>query len=106
MEARKLEVDAAEIEGEQKDEVKKESVRERRRKNAAIRMKLGFDDKGKDEVEDQIIEDLEYNDKVYRTQQAELKERKPVKMVTEIKGISKEQLESQMLKEEEKFRTV
>ena len=69
-----------------------ESVRERRRKNAAIRLKLGFDDKGKDEVDDKIIEDLEYNDTIYRTQQAELKERKPVKIITDIKGISKDEL--------------
>ena len=69
-------------------------------------MKLGFNDKGKEEVEDKIIEDLEYNDIQYRTQQAELKERKPVKLVTDIKGISKEQVESSMFKDDEKFRTV
>ena len=89
-----------------KDEKRNESIRERRKKNAAIRLKLGFDDKGKEEVEDNIIEELEYSDKIYRTKQAELKERKAVKMVTEIKGIGKDELEREMLREDEKFRNV
>ena len=38
--------------------------------------------------------------------QAEKLERKPVKLVTEVKNISKEEYMSQMLREEEKFRTV
>ena len=106
IEETKRSVDEEEIGYKKQSEERKEGVRERRRKNAAIRLKLGFDDQGKEEVDDQIIEDLEYNDKLYRTQQAELKERKPVKLVTEIKGISKEELMGEMLREDEKFRKV
>lgn len=58
----KEKVDAAEINLQVEEEKKKESIRVRRRKNAAIRQKLGFDDQGKEEVEDPIIEELEYND--------------------------------------------
>jgi hypothetical protein len=52
------------------------------------------------------MEELEIREKEYRTSIAEKKERKPIKLATEIKGISKEELNSLNLQEEDKFRTV
>lgn len=68
IEETKRKIDEAEIGYKKEEEKRNESLRERRRKNAEIRQKLGFDDKGKEEVEDKIIEDMEYNEKLYNTQ--------------------------------------
>lgn len=39
------------------------------------------------------MEELEFKEKVYRTQIAEQKERKPTKLVADIKAMSKEEYE-------------
>ena len=64
------------------EDKKQEGLRKKRRENAAKRLALGFNDKGKEEVDDLILEDLEYKSTQYQKQIEEQKERKPVKMVT------------------------
>jgi hypothetical protein len=94
---------------EKEKESTKEQVKQRRRENALKRAQLGFKDKANaaDEgVEDQVLEDLEFNSKQYLQQIEEQKERKPVRLVTPIKGISKEEIESLKLTEQEKFRPI
>ena len=58
-------VDAAEMGLQQAKNVEEEALRAKRREYAAKRKQLGFNDKGKDEVEDKILEDLEFNSKAY-----------------------------------------
>ena len=99
-------VDAKEAGLKVEENVKNENLRQRRRQVAAKRLSLGFNDKGKDEIDDKVIDDLEYKVREHQKMQAEKLERKPVKLVTEVKNISKEEYMSQMLREEEKFRTV
>lgn len=83
-------------------------MRQKRRQYAAKRLSLGFKDKAtaatEEGVEDPILEELEYKDREYQKQIEEQKERKPVRIVTEVKGISKQQIENLMLRDEEKFR--
>lgn len=85
----------------------KESTRQRRVQYAKQRAQLGFKDKSTEEgVDDKVIENLEWNSKQYLQQIEEQKERKPVKLVTEVRGISKEEIEELKLAPEEKFRPV
>ena len=55
-------------------------------------------------MEDEVFEELERKEALYQTEVAEKQERKPVKMVTQVNAISKEELEMQKLKEEEMFK--
>jgi hypothetical protein len=43
----------------QEEEKKEESLRSKRREHAAKRLKLGFNDKGKEEVHDDVLELME-----------------------------------------------
>lgn len=90
----------------QEKEKQEQSVRQKRRENAIKRMQLGFNDKGKEEISDKVLEELEVKSKEHQKQIEEQKERKPVKMVTEVKGISKQEIENLMLREEEKFKPI
>jgi len=93
---------------EEKEELQ-ESTRKRRREYAAKRLSLGFNDKGKEEVEDKIMEDIEYKSQVYALQLEELKDKKPVTMDTSVKmvkGISKKEIEDMMLRDSEKFKPI
>ena len=83
-----------------------EAARKRRKDYALKRAQLGFKDSAKAQeegVDDQILENLECNTNQYQQQIEEQKERKPVRLVTPVKGISKEEIESLKLTEEEKF---
>lgn len=53
---------------------------------------------------DEIIEELEYKSKAYEKQIEEQKERKPVKVITSVKGISKQEIERLMLTDADKFK--
>lgn len=90
---------------EKEKETTKEQLKQRRRENALKRSQLGFKDK-ESEVEDSVLEELEWNSKQYLQQIQEQKERKPVKLVTEVRGISKEEINSLKLTDEEKFRPI
>ena len=90
----------------QEKEAMKESARRKHRENAAKRLSLGFNDKGKEEVQDTILEELEYKSREYQKQIEEQKERKPVKLSAEVKAISKKDIENLMLRDEEKFRPI
>ncbi len=90
----------------EEEKVKNETLRQKRRTIAAKRLALGFNDKGKEEVDDKVIDDLEYNETQYQTQQEEKKERKPVKLIMPIETISREDYKKKMLKEDEQFKTV
>ena len=57
-------------------------------------------------MEDPVLENLEYNSKQYQKQIEEQRERKPVKLVTDIKAISKKEIEELKLTDAEKFRPV
>jgi hypothetical protein len=50
----------------QEKEAQKESARRKHRENAAKRLSLGFNDKGKEEVQDTILEELEYKSREYQ----------------------------------------
>ncbi len=67
---------------------------------------MGFNDRGQAEVADSIIEDLEHKAKEYEKQIEEQKERKTVKLVTPVKGISKHDIESLMLRDADKFKPI
>lgn len=88
------------------NEKAQEGLRKKRRDNAARRLKLGFNDNGKEEVEDPVLEELEYKSKAHEKQIEDKKERKPVPLTGEVKGISKAEIERLMLREEEKFRPI
>ena len=84
--------------------MEEEAKRAKRKEYAAKRKQLGFNDKGKEEVDDKILEDLKFNSKAYQAQIEEQKERKPVKQVAPVKGISRKEIESLMLHDHEKFK--
>lgn len=104
--AHKLEVDKQLLGLESENKEKEESQRKKRRELAAKRLALGFNDKGQEEVSDSVIEELEYKTNQYEKQIEEKKERKPVKKVTEVKGISKEEIEKLLLRDAEKFKPI
>ena len=62
---RRLRIDKEYMGIAQEKEEMQQSSRKRRRENVAKRLSLGFNDKGKDEVEDKIMEDIEYKSQVY-----------------------------------------
>ena len=102
----KLEFAEKELGLEKDNQVKQESLRQKRRENAAKRMQLGFNNKGKEEVEDPILEELQLKNIEHQKQIEEQKERKPVPLVTEVKGISREEIDRLMLSDHEKFRAL
>lgn len=99
-------VDAAEMGLDAEKAKIEEGRRVRRREFAQRRRSLGFNDKGKEEVDDKVLEDMEYNSREYQQQIEEQKERKPVKLVAPVKGISRKEIESLMLHEHEKFKPI
>ena len=107
----KIEVDAALMGLTQEKETEKESGRKIRRENATKRAHLGFNDKGKEEIQDQVLEDLDYKTKEYQKQVEEQKDlsvglRKPVKLVSEVNGIGRAEIERLMLRDSEKFKPI
>ena len=52
------------------------------------------------------MEDLEHKSREYEKQIEEQKERKPVKVVTPVKGISKKEIEDIMIRDADKFRPI
>ena len=83
----------------------KEKLREKRKKLAAHRLKLGFKDKDAEEgVDDQVLEDLYQKEKDYQRFIEESKERNEIKTVVDINAFSKEEIEREMLRDEEKFK--
>ena len=105
-EERRLEKDKEYLGLEQDASEKQESGRKRRREYATKRAALGFNDKGKEEIEDKIMEDLDHKSMAYEKQIEEQKERKPVKIVTPVKGISKREIEDIMLRDADKFKPI
>jgi hypothetical protein len=72
---------------------------------------LGFNDKGKEEIQDTVLEDLDYKTKEYQKQVEEQKDlsvglRKPVKLVSEVNGIGRAEIERLMLRDSEKFKPI
>lgn len=57
-------------------------------------------------MDDKVLEDMEYNSREYQQQIEEQKERKPVKLVAPVKGISRKEIESLLLHENEKFKPI
>jgi hypothetical protein len=57
-------------------------------------------------VADSVIEELEFRSKEYEKQIEEQKERRAVKIVTPVKGISKDDIERLMLQETDKFKPI
>lgn len=104
--AHKIEIDKQLLGLDAESKAKDESQRKKRRELAAKRSALGFNDKGKEEVSDAVIDDLEYKTSQYEQQIEEKKERKPVKMVTDVKGISKEEIQQLLLRDAEKFKPI
>jgi hypothetical protein len=52
------------------------------------------------------MEDLDHKSMAYEKQIEEQKERKPVKIVTPVKGISKREIEDIMLRDADKFKPI
>ena len=107
----RLAVDQAKIGLQEEARAKQDSARKRRLEHAAKRLSLGFNDSkvaaAKEEgVQDAILEELEHKSKEYEKQIEEQKERRPVKMVSQVKGISKEEIESLMLRDQDKFKPI
>ena len=106
--AHKANVDAELMGLQEESKVQLENTRKKRREYAAKRLSLGFKDKlkGDEGVEDPILEELENKDRDYQKQIEEQKERKPVRLVTEVKAISKEEIERLLIREEDKYRKI
>ena len=102
----RLDVDKQELGLMEEDAQKQESLRKKRREYAQKRLSLGFNDKGKEEVVDSVIEELEYKSKEYEKQIEEQKERRAVNLVTPVKGISKQDIERLMLQDADKFKPI
>ena len=102
----RLTVDKEELGLLDENSQKQESLRKRRRDYAKRRLSLGFNDKGKEEVADSVIEELEQKSKEYEKQIEEQKERKPVKLVAGIKAISKHEIDSLLLQDSDKFKPI
>lgn len=102
----RLDVDKQELGLMEEDAQKQESLRKKRREYAQKRLSLGFNDKGKEEVADSVIEELEYKSKEYEKQIEEQKERRAVNLVTPVKGISKQDIERLMLQDADKFKPI
>ena len=103
---RRQQIDEHYLSLDQDISTKEESGRKKRREYAQRRAALGFNDKGQQEVEDKIMEDLEHKSKEYEKQIEEQKERKPVKLVTPVHGISKKEIEDIMLRDADKFKPI
>jgi len=77
------------------------SDRKKRLDYARQRSKLGFKDKTKDietnGVEDEVFDKLAIDDRKYQKMLAESRERKPVKMPTDVEGISKSEISKKVL---------
>jgi putative heme iron utilization protein len=69
-----------------------------------MRQKLGFDNKGHDEVQDDVLESLEEKSKEYKKKLAEQKERKTAKLITKIDAMSKDEIKGLLFNEDEKFK--
>eukprot|EP00352_Strombidinopsis_acuminata_P000071 CAMPEP_0176342496 /NCGR_PEP_ID=MMETSP0126-20121128/3208_1 /TAXON_ID=141414 ORGANISM="Strombidinopsis acuminatum, Strain SPMC142" /NCGR_SAMPLE_ID=MMETSP0126 /ASSEMBLY_ACC=CAM_ASM_000229 /LENGTH=83 /DNA_ID=CAMNT_0017687915 /DNA_START=731 /DNA_END=982 /DNA_ORIENTATION=+ len=80
------------------------SLRNKRRSHAERRLKLGFKDNGAEEMDDPIADNLDFKLKKYQTQLKEQAERKPIKVVTNVEGIGKQEYYDSMLRDHEKFR--
>lgn len=107
----RIQVDKEELGLLEEAKNKQETTRKRRLEHAAKRLSLGFNDSKvakKDEVGvvDPILEELDFKSKEYEKQIEEQKERRPVKMVTDVKGISKQEIEQLLLREEDKFKPI
>lgn len=88
----------------QRSEVKQQrSIRHRG--YAERRLKLGYQD-GKEEVADPILDQLIVDEARYQKSLKDKRERKPIKQVTEVQGLSKPEFYKSMLKDEEKFKDV
>lgn len=96
-------VDTAEMEAELNLTKVKEFTTAKRKEHGALRAKLGFNDK-KSEVDDPILSQLEHDESNYQKNLKEKRERKPVKIVSDVKGISKEEYHNHMLREDEQFK--
>lgn len=87
------------------DGVTNKSLRARRRENAEKMAKLGFKNaQGVDEIHDPIRDALEIDDARFQKALKESRERKPVKMVTEVQGVSKDETIKSMLQDHEVFK--
>ena len=75
------------------------------RAHAQHRAKLGYRNEG-EEVEDRVLDRLEFDTTKHQKALAESLEKKPVKIVTEVEVISKEEYDKSMLKDKERFREV
>jgi len=102
----RLEVDQKEMGLLAEENTRQDNLRKKRREYAQKRLSLGFNNKGQEEVADAIMEELEQKSKEYEKQIEEQKERKPVKLVTPVKGISKEEIERLMLTDADKFKPI
>ncbi len=77
----------------------------RHRSYAERRLKLGYQD-GKDEVADPILDQLIVDEARYQKSLKDKRERKPIKQVVEVQGLSKPEFYKSMLKDDEKFKDV
>jgi hypothetical protein len=59
-----------------------------------------------EEVEDPVLDRFEFDMTKHEKALAESLEKKPVKIVTDVEGISKEEYVKSMLKDKERFREV
>lgn len=94
-----------EMEEELKETEEKQQRSIRHRGYAERRQKLGYQD-GKEEVADPILDQLVIDEARYQKSLKDKRERKQIKQVTEVQGLSKPEFYKSMLKDQEKFQDV
>lgn len=96
-------VETREQEKLQAENERKEKHSRKLRGHAKRRQELGFNDNGAEEVEDEAADNYALDLARYEKQQQDKRDRKPIKMVTEVQGVSRKEYLDSMLKENDKF---
>ncbi len=73
---------------------------------AKKRRELGFDDEGQEEVEDEALDAYAEDLAKFEKQLQDKRDRKPIKVPTDVQGISKKEYLASMVKEVDKFKDV
>lgn len=96
-------VETREQEKLQAENERKEKHSRKLKGHANRRQELGFNDNGAEEVEDEAADNYALDLARYEKQQQDKRDRKPIKMVTEVQGVSRKEYLDSMLKENDKF---
>lgn len=83
----------------------KAKLSKKRRDYATLRKKLGFKDKGAEEVDDPVMDDLQIDKAIYEKALQERTDRKPIPQNVPVEGISKTEYYDSLLRDSERYQT-